>query len=264
MTLKVRFQVQFPWEVGHKLSSRELVKWRVTAKDMQMGGLLAEKPKNDADDDEHESHTNKNTNHRRVDILEIGFFLLLGWNNIYIATSVIKSIVPAIITIPFTANGLFISNTVLVSSLSSLEALGTTSTNQSTHFHIYFDSQFARFPRRFDARRRSRDCVFQFVKIQNDLYRTMSFYELTFTINAVPYPFFIHTITWRTIWEKILFRTIIYLDSNFSLSSKPLLIYTTVYKSQDPFSCGLETINQDTRTIFLKKKNLTFFINFQE
>ena len=46
---------------------------------MQIDGLLAEKPKDDADDDEHEGHTNENTDHRGIDILEIGFFLLLGW-----------------------------------------------------------------------------------------------------------------------------------------------------------------------------------------
>ena len=45
---------------------------------MQIDGLLAEKPKDDADDDEHEGHTNENTDHRGIDILEIGFFLLLG------------------------------------------------------------------------------------------------------------------------------------------------------------------------------------------
>lgn len=43
-----------------------------------MDGLLAEKPKDDADDDEHEGHTNENTDHRRVDILEIRFLRLLG------------------------------------------------------------------------------------------------------------------------------------------------------------------------------------------
>lgn len=50
----------------------------VTVKDMQIGGLLAEKPKDDADDDEHEGHTNENTDHRRVDVLKIRFFFLLG------------------------------------------------------------------------------------------------------------------------------------------------------------------------------------------
>lgn len=45
---------------------------------MQIGGLLAEKPKDDADDDEHEGHTNENTNHRRIDILKIGFLFLLS------------------------------------------------------------------------------------------------------------------------------------------------------------------------------------------
>lgn len=55
-----------------------MVKTRVTVQDMQIDGLLAEKPKDDADDDEHEGHTNENTDHRRIDILEIGFLFLLG------------------------------------------------------------------------------------------------------------------------------------------------------------------------------------------
>lgn len=55
-----------------------IAKKSITVQNMQIDGLLAEKPKDDADDDEHESHTNENTNHRRIDILKIGFLFLLS------------------------------------------------------------------------------------------------------------------------------------------------------------------------------------------
>lgn len=60
---------------------------------MQIGGLLAEKPKDDADDDEHEGHTNENTNHRRIDILKIGFLFLLSWNIYFICIHFIRRLI---------------------------------------------------------------------------------------------------------------------------------------------------------------------------
>lgn len=77
MTAPVHFRVGFSDKLGHGVASQKLIKLRVT-EDKEMRDLLAEKPKNNANDDEHKGHSNENTNHCRIDVLEVGFFLLLG------------------------------------------------------------------------------------------------------------------------------------------------------------------------------------------
>lgn len=44
---------------------------------------LAEKSKNDANDDEHQCHANKNADHRRIDVLETGWLFDVGYAGYY-------------------------------------------------------------------------------------------------------------------------------------------------------------------------------------
>jgi len=44
--------------------------------------LLAEESKNDANDNKHQCHANKNADHRRINVSEAGFLFDFGWKQI--------------------------------------------------------------------------------------------------------------------------------------------------------------------------------------
>lgn len=50
----------------------------ITTNDRIGPRLLAEEPKNDADDDEHQRHADEDANHRRIGISDAGRFFHLG------------------------------------------------------------------------------------------------------------------------------------------------------------------------------------------